>query len=148
MSGTTTSGWPYVTPDDHPYQYPAASQALANKLEVLDKTTTTNLSTANNFSAQAVIQVTYNGSAAHLSGVVSRASGSSTIFLAAGTIPAAARPAVSMRGVCQSDNGGGTKGAMFGLTVNPDGSASVAWLTNDVAWTTGTWILLGLTWVL
>lgn len=33
MSGTTTSGWPYVTPDDHPVEYPAASQALANLLE-------------------------------------------------------------------------------------------------------------------
>jgi hypothetical protein len=33
MGGTTTHGWPYVTPDDHPFEYPAASQALANKLE-------------------------------------------------------------------------------------------------------------------
>lgn len=33
MSGTTTHGWPYVTPDDHPLQFPAASQVLAEKLE-------------------------------------------------------------------------------------------------------------------
>lgn len=33
MSGTTTHGWPYVTPDDHPKEYPAASQQLAEKLE-------------------------------------------------------------------------------------------------------------------
>lgn len=33
MSGTTAHGWPYVTPDDHPVEFPAASQALANKLE-------------------------------------------------------------------------------------------------------------------
>lgn len=32
MSGTTTDGWPYVTPDDHPKEYPAASQQLAEKL--------------------------------------------------------------------------------------------------------------------
>lgn len=33
MSGTTSGGWPYVTPDDHPKEYPSASQGLANKLE-------------------------------------------------------------------------------------------------------------------
>ena len=35
MSGVTTNGWPYVTPDDHPLEFPAHSQALANKLEAL-----------------------------------------------------------------------------------------------------------------
>lgn len=33
MSGTTANGWPYVTPDDHPKEFSAASQALAQKLE-------------------------------------------------------------------------------------------------------------------
>lgn len=31
--GVTPSGWPYVTPDDHPKEYPAHSQQLAEKLE-------------------------------------------------------------------------------------------------------------------
>jgi hypothetical protein len=35
MGGLTANSWPYVTPDDHPKEYPAASQALANKLESL-----------------------------------------------------------------------------------------------------------------
>ena len=35
MSGTTANGWPYVTPDDHPKEFPAASQALAQKLDTL-----------------------------------------------------------------------------------------------------------------
>jgi hypothetical protein len=33
MSGTTGQGWPFVTPDDHPKEYPTLSQALAEKLE-------------------------------------------------------------------------------------------------------------------
>ena len=33
MSGTTAGGWPYVTPDDHPKEYPAASQQLAEKID-------------------------------------------------------------------------------------------------------------------
>jgi hypothetical protein len=33
MGGTTISGWPYITPDDHPKEFPAHSQALANMLE-------------------------------------------------------------------------------------------------------------------
>jgi hypothetical protein len=33
MTGATTNGWPYVTPTDNPKNYPATSQALANKLE-------------------------------------------------------------------------------------------------------------------
>lgn len=36
MTGTTASGWPYVEPDDHPKEWPAHSQALANKLEAAD----------------------------------------------------------------------------------------------------------------
>jgi hypothetical protein len=35
MGGTTTGGIPYVTPDDHPKEYPAASQALAAKIDEL-----------------------------------------------------------------------------------------------------------------
>lgn len=31
--GLTPNGWPYVTPDDHPKEYPAVSQQLAEKLE-------------------------------------------------------------------------------------------------------------------
>jgi hypothetical protein len=31
--GLTPFGWPYVQPDDHPLQYPAISQALAEKLD-------------------------------------------------------------------------------------------------------------------
>lgn len=30
---TTANGWPYVEPADHPLEYPAVSQQLANKLE-------------------------------------------------------------------------------------------------------------------
>lgn len=37
MSGTTANGWPYVTPDDHPKEFPAASQALAQKLDTFYK---------------------------------------------------------------------------------------------------------------
>jgi hypothetical protein len=33
MGGTTANGWPYVTPTDKPKEFPAASQALANKLQ-------------------------------------------------------------------------------------------------------------------
>lgn len=33
MSGVTAGGWPYVTPEDHPLEFPALSQQLANKLE-------------------------------------------------------------------------------------------------------------------
>lgn len=33
MPGSTAHGWPYVTPDDHPVEFPAHSQALATKLE-------------------------------------------------------------------------------------------------------------------
>jgi len=33
MGGTTTNGYPYVTPDDHPQVYPAASQQLAETIE-------------------------------------------------------------------------------------------------------------------
>lgn len=33
MSGTTEHGWPYVTPEDHPLEFPTHSQALANKLD-------------------------------------------------------------------------------------------------------------------
>lgn len=40
MGGTTTGGFPYVTPDDHPLQFPAHSQALANKLQA-DSTAST-----------------------------------------------------------------------------------------------------------
>jgi hypothetical protein len=29
----TANGWPYVTPTDHPKDFPASSQALATKLE-------------------------------------------------------------------------------------------------------------------
>lgn len=35
MSGTTAGGWPYVTPDDHPKEFPAHSQALAQKLDAM-----------------------------------------------------------------------------------------------------------------
>ena len=35
MPATTPGGWPYVLPADHPVEYPAASQNLANKLEAL-----------------------------------------------------------------------------------------------------------------
>jgi hypothetical protein len=35
MTGTTASGYPYVTPTDHPKEYPATSQALAKALEIL-----------------------------------------------------------------------------------------------------------------
>jgi len=33
MGGVTPHGVPYVTPDDHPAEFPAHSQALANALE-------------------------------------------------------------------------------------------------------------------
>ena len=33
MGGTTTHGYPYVSPTDHPKEYPAASQALANAID-------------------------------------------------------------------------------------------------------------------
>ena len=33
MGGITTSGYPYVTPDDHPQVYPAASQQLAESIQ-------------------------------------------------------------------------------------------------------------------
>ena len=33
MGGTTAHGYPYVSPTDHPKEWPAASQALANVLE-------------------------------------------------------------------------------------------------------------------
>ena len=33
--GLTPGGWPYATPDDHPLQYPAVSQQLAEKLEAV-----------------------------------------------------------------------------------------------------------------
>jgi hypothetical protein len=35
MAGTSAGGWPYVTPDDHPKDFPTHSQALANKLDGL-----------------------------------------------------------------------------------------------------------------
>ena len=33
MPGTTADGWPYILPADHPLEYPAQSQALANLLD-------------------------------------------------------------------------------------------------------------------
>ena len=33
MGGVSASGWPYVTPDDHPIDFPAHSLALSNLLE-------------------------------------------------------------------------------------------------------------------
>jgi len=33
MPSNTANGWPYVTPDDHPKEYPSTSQALAQLLE-------------------------------------------------------------------------------------------------------------------
>lgn len=39
--GVTAHGWPYVQPDDHPLQYPAVSQSLAEKLETLPQPGTT-----------------------------------------------------------------------------------------------------------
>ena len=33
MSGATAGGWPYVTPDDHPLEYPAWSQQFAEIAE-------------------------------------------------------------------------------------------------------------------
>jgi hypothetical protein len=38
MGGTTADGWPYVTPDDHPKEFPAHSQGLANGLQYLGDT--------------------------------------------------------------------------------------------------------------
>ena len=39
MSGATAGGWPYVTPEDHPLEFPTLSQQLATKLqaEITDK---------------------------------------------------------------------------------------------------------------
>lgn len=42
MSGTTPKGWPYVTPDDHPKEYPSLSQTLAEKLDTFDAREATN----------------------------------------------------------------------------------------------------------
>lgn len=33
MPANTPGGWPYVLPEDHPLEFPAHSQALANKLQ-------------------------------------------------------------------------------------------------------------------
>lgn len=35
MPENTPGGWPYVLPADHPLEYPAASQTLANKLDTV-----------------------------------------------------------------------------------------------------------------
>jgi hypothetical protein len=47
MSGSTVHGFPYVTPDDHPKEFPASSQALANKLESAVKVVATGTSSGN-----------------------------------------------------------------------------------------------------
>jgi len=104
MGGTTTNGWPYVTPDDHPFEFPAASQTLANKLDAqvpLVKlrtvtgpyTTDTNgfftvpattfgLTTLTGAMASIVWGATYNGTTPHIASA--RISGSAVQVLVLG----------------------------------------------------------------
>ena len=56
MTGTTPNGWPYVTPDDHPLEFPAHSQALAQKLEAVVAIRSATVSLATNWAGSITLK--------------------------------------------------------------------------------------------
>jgi len=100
---TTASGWPFVQPADHPVEFPASSQTLANLLESRVQSAAvawTTVAPWQVFSGSA-LQITQIGKLVTLTGLVSPTSSQTLAAGAAvniGSIPTAQRPITAQVG--------------------------------------------------
>lgn len=148
MSGTTTNGWPYVTPDDHPKEYPAASQALAQMIDSSEGLTDQIISAFGPGWSVPTGQLRVIGRAhgsATLVGIMNRQSGTDTVMLPAGTIPAALRPKYSLEIPMYAIGGANAAVPVAAAVIATDGSVGLArhaGVTTDPT----TWFQLACTW--
>jgi hypothetical protein len=142
MSGTTAGGWPYVTPDDHPVEFPAHSQALANKLEAGGTVATVPL-TAPWTNYLGPLKATRYGSLVTVEGFVRHTAGfavvASTLYTV-GTLPTGFRPVdeVNAAGMV-SYNGTNTGFVLTRVNVYTNGAVSWMALTAGTVTANGGW---------
>ena len=102
MSGATAGGWPYVTPDDHPLEYPAFSQQFALFAEAQAAAVLGTLTPASGWvdygTSAGGMHVTRQGKLVTINALMKRTSDLALVVntgVDVATVPAGLRPAAS-----------------------------------------------------